>query len=129
MDATLIQKGVMPMVIAVTGILAPVLLVALVLWFKQNRTDRLYDLVRDFAQKGLPVPRELLEPPEPRPGSGRLVTAMTLLGAGAGLSVMFWFMNSNELVGIGALPGFIGLGQLLALWIESRRPAPAPTRE
>lgn len=120
MDATLFQKGIMPMVIAVSGILAPVLIVGVVLWFRHQKQEALYALVRDMATKGLPIPRELLDPPARSMGPTRLAAALTLVGAGAGLAVMFWTMKSDELVGIGALPGLIGVGQLVALALESR---------
>lgn len=119
MDATLFQKGILPMVVAVTGILAPVLVVALVLWFRHVRQEALYALVRQFAQQGLPVPRELIDPPR-RYGAARLTVAFTLVGAGLGLAVMFWMMGERGLSGIGALPLLIGVFQGLAIWLETR---------
>lgn len=122
MDPSILKNVMLPIVIVSVAILAPVAVVWIVMWFRQQRQDRLFETVRHFADKGLPVPRELIEPPPAAARSGSALSqALTLVGAGAGISLMFMTMEYPALVGIGALPACIGLGQLVALWVERQR--------
>jgi hypothetical protein len=122
MDLSWIPKlgGVM---VAVTGILLPAVLLWLVLAHRARRHQRLMDTVRHYADRGLPLPRELLAPPPgPRWVSPRFI-AMSLLGAGVGVAIMFWAMDLVFLCGIGALLGCVGLAQLIALKLDEAQAA------
>ena len=44
----------------------PVLLVAIILYYKHRRQQVTHDTIMKLAEKGLPVPPELLAPPVPR---------------------------------------------------------------
>ena len=121
MDLTQIPK-ILGVLLPFMGILLPLLIIIAVLWFKERQRAALYDTVRHFADRGMPVPRELLEPP-PR-GEGGLNTprmrAFTLLGTGAGLALMFWSLGLHNLIGIGGLVACVGLAQLWALHLDER---------
>ena len=119
------KQALMPMVIAVTALTMPVLIVWLVLRIQQRRNQLLFDTVRHLADKGLPVPRELLDPPRRRGASPRF-RAITVVGVGVGLVLMFWWMDMRPLIGLGLLALCIGAAQLLALaWEPKDAPATA----
>jgi Domain of unknown function (DUF6249) len=114
------------MFVGIIGILLPVAIIWVVFHYRQRKTDALYATVKHLADKGQPIPPELLDPPrevQERSGDTPLVRALTTLGAGIGLGLMFWIMNIKFLIGIGVLVACIGLAQLLALAIERRKAA------
>ncbi len=50
--------------VAVVAILLPALIIFIVFYYKHRREEALFATVRHLADKGLPVPRELLDPPD-----------------------------------------------------------------
>ena len=107
------------MMVGVVGMLLPIAIIAVVLHFRQRRTQQLHDTVKHLADRGQPVPPELFEPPDgKRPPESAQFKAITLIGVGVGLGVMFYLLNLKFLVGIGALLLCIGIAQLIALRIE-----------
>lgn len=133
MDAAALMHSIVPVVGMVTGIIAillPALIVFVVLHFRHKRTERLYETVRKLAELGQPVPPELLDPPAERREAGSpLMRAVTLIGTGIGLGLMFYLMGMKWLVGVGAMLVCIGLAQCLGLWLErsQRRDAATPS--
>lgn len=121
MDLSILPK-LTGLLIPIMGILLPVFIVGLVLHFKQRQREALYETVKHFADRGMPVPRELLDPPQPA-GASVLGTprfrAITLIGVGVGLALMFWSLNLEFLIGIGGLLVCIGLAQLFALRLDA----------
>ena len=121
MDLSILPK-LAGLLIPIVAILLPVLVVALVLHFKQRQRETLYETVKHFADRGMPVPRELLDPPQPA-GQSVLGTprsrAFTLIGTGIGLGLLFWFLELKFLIGIGGLLICIGLAQLFALKLDA----------
>ena len=134
MDTALIVK-LAGLLIPIVAIVTPIVIVAVVLHFKQRQRQALYETVKHFADRGMPVPRELLDPPPPQ-GTSALGTprfrAITLIGVGVGLALMFWSLDLRFLIGIGGLLVCIGLAQLFALKLDARdekqqRQGDAPT--
>ena len=121
MDLSILPK-LTGLLIPIMGILLPVFIVGLVLHFKQRQREALYETVKHFADRGMPVPRELLDPPQSA-GASVLGTprfrAITLIGVGVGLALMFWSLNLEFLIGIGGLLVCIGLAQLFALRLDA----------
>jgi len=80
------------LLIPIVAILLPIFIVGIVLYFKQRQREALYETVKHFADRGMPVPRELLDPPQP-PGQSALGSprfrAITLIGVGIGLALLF----------------------------------------
>ena len=110
------------MLVGIIAILLPIGIIWLVLHYRNRRNDALYETVKHLADKGLPVPPELLDPPQAKNDrESPLFRAITLLGVGIGLGLMFWFLDLKFLVGIGALLLCIGIAQIIALMIERRR--------
>jgi len=118
----LVLKNVL---IPIVAILAPVGIVVIALDFVQRRQERLHLTVVGLIEKGLPVPPQLLDPPR-RPGISPLMRAMTLVGTGIGLIVfLYTLLGTGPYMpwAVGAIPLAIGIAQLVAIGIESRRAA------
>ena len=94
----------------------PVLLVGMILWFKQRKLRMIHETVLRLAEKGLPVPPELLVPPSNRRAGLR--GGLVLVGLGVALSVFLEEVGAPWSIGL--IPGLMGLGLLIAAWVESR---------
>jgi Flp pilus assembly protein TadB len=122
MDLAIVSKMgglLIPIMGIVGGVLLPIAIVALVLQSQQRQRAALLDTVKHLADRGLAVPPELLDPPR-RAGddNGPRFRAITLVGVGVGLALMFWLLNLEFLMGIGALLVCIGIAQLIAVRLD-----------
>ena len=132
MDLSILPK-LAGLLIPLAGIVFPIVVLWIVLQFRERQRQQLYDTVKHYADRGMPVPRELLDPPRrsglmnaPRYG------AASVIGLGLGLALMFWSMDLPQLIGIGGLLGCIGVAQLIALALDARdarKAAPPSARE
>ena len=118
------------LLIPVVAILMPIALVLIALTFAQKFQQRKHETIVNLLEKGLPVPPELLRSPRREDGSG-LMRALTLIGLGVGVSAFLAAMFGAEfgLWATGLIPLSIGVAQLIAIRLESRRavpPAPTP---
>jgi hypothetical protein len=106
-------------VVAVTGIVAtfglPLLIVAVILYYKHRRLT--HETIKLLAEKGLPVPPELLRPQ----GQSNAGLRGGLVLVGLGLALMIFFGQMRGPWSIGLIPGLIGVALLIAWAIESRR--------
>lgn len=117
----LLKQTLIPIVAIVSAVGLPALIVWLVLRHQQQRHQQLLETVRHLADRGMPVPRELLDPPRRQAVQGSSqFRAITLVGVGLGLALMFYLLGLAFLSGIGALLVCIGVAQLIALRIERR---------
>ena len=107
------------LLIPIAGMVLVAYLVYLALHFRQQRNDKLMETVQRLADRGQPIPPWLLDPPER--SSTPFYGAMTLVGVGVGLMLMFYTMNLSKVMGIGLMVACIGVAQLIALAVESRR--------
>lgn len=109
--------------IAVTGMLVsfglPVVLVAVILYYKHRKLRLTHETIARLAEKGLPVPPELLQPPHR--GHSGLRGGLVLLFLGIALAIFFWQVGGPWSIGV--IPGLMGLALLIAWRLESR-PAP-----
>ena len=109
-------------VIPIIGMLVtfglPLLLVAIVLYYKHRKLRITHETIVRLAEKGIPVPPELLEPPLPR-RSG-LKGGLVLIALGLGLSI--FFLENGGAWSIGLIPGLMGVALLIAWSIERRAP-------
>ena len=115
---TTLKVVLVPVVAILAGISLPALVVYLVLHYRHRRQELLHATVQRMAEHGLPIPPELLDPPQRPPQHSRQFNAVTLLGIAVGLAVMFYMMDLRQLIGIGVLVGCIGIAQLIALRLE-----------
>ena len=108
--------------VAITGMLVtfglPLLLVAIILYYKHRRARITHETISRLAEKGVPVPPELLDPPSARREDPGLRAGLILIGLGLGLGIFF-----SEVRGpwsIGFIPGLMGVALLLAWFLERR---------
>src|SRR5438876_5955047 len=108
--------------VAITSLLVtfglPLLIVAIVLFYKHRKLRITHDTIVRLAEKGIPVPPELLEPPRQR--SSGLRGGLVLIALGAGLSIFFLQNERGGPWSIGLIPGLMGVALLIAWAIESR---------
>jgi hypothetical protein len=107
-------------VIAIIGMLVtfglPLILVAIILYYKHRRLRMMHETIARLAEKGLPVPPQLLDPPR-RVHSG-LRGGMVLVALGIGLAI--FMQQTNGSWSIGLIPGLMGLALIIAWAIEIR---------
>ena len=103
---------------------APVLIVAVILYFGFSRNRMMHRTIRMMVEKGQPVPPALLAPPPPaqrqRSDMRRGVVLVMV-----GLALMLFFAAVNDWEGgawaIGIIPILIGAGYLLVWKLEGGR--------
>jgi hypothetical protein len=112
------------LLIPIVGMLLPLGIVLVALNFAWKYQERKHKTIVDLLEKGLPVPRELLNSPR-REGSA-LMRALTLVGVGVGTSAFLgaMFRFDHGLWAAGLIPLAIGVAQLIALKIEPQRAEP-----
>jgi hypothetical protein len=113
---------------------APVLIVALIMYFGFSRNRAMHRTIRMLAEKGQPIPATLLSPPAPAVRQrSDLRRGIVLVMVGVGLMVCFGAWNDWEggAWAIGVIPFVIGLGYLLVWKLEGEKkneiPPPPPT--
>jgi hypothetical protein len=103
---------------------APVLIVALIMYFGFSKNRALHRTVRMMAEKGQPIPPELLAPPTPAVKQRSDMRRGVVLCM-VGLGIMIFFGAVNDWEGgswaIGVIPFVIGLGYLLVWKLEGGR--------
>ena len=108
--------------VAITGMLVtfglPLLLVAIILYYKHRRAKIMHETIARLAEKGMPVPPELLDPPSARREDPGLRAGLILIGLGLGLAIFFREVGAPW--SIGFIPGLMGVAFLLAWFIERR---------
>jgi hypothetical protein len=95
----------------------PLLLVAIILYYKHRKLRLTHETIARLAEKGLPVPPELLDPP--RSGQAGLRGGLVLVALGVGLAI--FFMEVGAPWSIGLIPGLMGVAMLVAWAIENRK--------
>jgi hypothetical protein len=100
------------------GFALPLVLVGMILYYKHRRALLAHETISRLAEKGLPVPPELLEPP--RRGQASLRGGLVLLALGLALGLFFAGWGPGWSIGL--IPGAMGLALLAAWKIESRPP-------
>ena len=108
-------------IVSIVGSFAmPLLLVAGVLYYKHCKLRMIHETIARIAEKGLPVPPELMHPASP--GHSGLRGGLILVALGIALAV--FMVQVRGLEGpwsIGLIPGLIGLALIVSWAIESRR--------
>ena len=106
--------------VAIVGMVAgfglPLTLVAIVLYYKHRKVQMNHETITRLAEKGLPIPPELMEPP--RRGNAGLRGGLVLVALGIALSVFFAGQGLGWSIGL--IPGLMGVALLIAWKIESK---------
>jgi hypothetical protein len=126
-----IPEAVIPLVGIIMLIVfgAPVLIVAVIMYFGFSKNRMMHKTIRMMVEKGQEVPAALLAPPPPavrqRSDMRRGVILLTV-----GLGLMLFFAAVNDWEGgawaIGVIPFVIGLGYLLVWKLEGKKDNPPP---
>ncbi len=106
--------------------LAPVLIVLIVLRYRQQQTQTRYKALVQLADKGVELTPQLLA--EPHVVYSERRRALVLISAGIGLMVTLVALPGHfdnglsvgSLWGLGLLPLIIGLGYLASWWLNRR---------
>jgi hypothetical protein len=108
---------------------APVLIIAVILYFGFSKNRMMHRTIRMMAEKGQPIPPALLAPPAPairQRSDMRRGVVLCMVGLG----LMLFFGAVNEWEGgswaIGVIPFVIGLGYLLVWKLEGKKDVSPP---
>jgi hypothetical protein len=112
---------------------APVLIVAFIMYFGFSKSRMQHRTVRMLAEKGQPIPPELLAPPAPTVRQrSDMRRGIVLVMVGIGIMICFGAWNDWEggAWAFGVIPFVIGLGYLLVWKLEDGKkneiPPPLP---
>lgn len=108
---------------------APVLIVAVIMYFGFSRNRMMHRTIRMMAEKGQPIPPALLAPPTPAVRQrSDMRRGVVLCMVGLGLMVFFGAVNEWEggSWAIGVIPLVIGLGYLLVWKLEGKKDISSP---
>jgi hypothetical protein len=128
------------MVVPLVGIIvmtvfgAPVLIVAVIMYFGFSKSRMQHRTIRMLVEKGQPVPPELLAPPTPAVRQrSDMRRGIVLFMVGVGLLIFLGAVNDweNGAWAIGLIPALIGLGYLMVWKLEGGKrradnPPPLP---
>ena len=113
---------------------APVLIVAVIMYFGFSRNRMMHKTVRMMVEKGQPVPAALLSPPAPAQAQrSDMRRGVVLVMVGLGIMVFLGAVNDWEggAWAMGIIPFLIGAGYLLVWKLEGPKaktdnPPPLP---
>lgn len=103
----------------VLGLLMPVTLVGIILWYKSRRNERLHDTALKLAASGQPIPPELFSGGWGPNTSLRLGVVLVMLGIGTCLAL---YMTGLRAWAFGIIPIFMGVGYLIVWKLEAADP-------
>ena len=130
-----IPEFVLPIVVVtmLTVFGAPVLIVAFIMYFGFSKSRMQHRTIRMLAEKGQPIPAELLAPPTPQVRQrSDMRRGIVLVMLGIALMICFGAWNDWEggAWAIGVIPFVIGVGYLLVWKLEGGKkneiPPPLP---
>ena len=108
------------MIVAVVALVfslgMPIIVVGFILLYRMRKTRLIHDTVLKLADKGVPIPPELIAPVQSEPAKSDLKTGIILLSAGAGL--MLFFYETHGPWSLAAIPVLMGVGYLVVWKIE-----------
>jgi Domain of unknown function (DUF6249) len=112
-------------VLAVFG--APVLIVAVIMYFGFSKNRMMHRTIRMMVEKGQPVPAALLAPPAPAQRQrSDMRRGVVLVMVGLGLMLFLGAVNDWEdgVWSLGIIPFLIGAGYLLVWKLEGKKDIP-----
>ena len=108
---------------------APVLIVAVILYFGFSKNRMMHRTIRMMVEKGQPVPAALLAPPPPaQRRRSDMRRGVVLAMVGLGLMLFFAAVNGWEggAWSIGLIPFLIGAGYLIVWKLEGNKDVSSP---
>jgi hypothetical protein len=123
-----IPSRVIPIVVVtmLTVFGAPVLIVAVIMYFGFSKTRALHRTVRMMVEKGQEVPAALLNPPPAQRQRSDIRRGVLLLMVGLGLVIFLGVIADwdSGVWTLGMIPALIGAGYLLVWKLEGRKDNP-----
>jgi hypothetical protein len=119
MDGTEFMGLLIPLSGIFFAFTSPVALVALILAYKHRKLRMKHETLLKLAEKGVPIPPELLSESGPRPNSD-LRRGIILVAVGLGLSIFMAQVGNGAPWAIGLIPAFAGLGYLITWKLEQQ---------
>jgi len=123
-----IPSRVIPIVVVtmLTVFGAPVLIVAVIMYFGFSKTRALHRTVRLMVEKGQEVPAALLNPPPAQRQRSDMRRGVLLLMVGLGLAIFLGVIADwdSGVWTLGMIPALIGAGYLLVWKLEGRKDNP-----
>src|SRR5205807_3405006 len=108
---------------------APVMIVAVIMYFGFSRNRMMHRTIRMMAEKGQPIPPALLASPTPairQRSDMRRGVVLCMVGLG----LMVWLGAVNDWEGgawsLGLIPFLIGAGYLIVWKLEAKKDVPSP---
>jgi len=108
---------------------APVLIVAVIMYFGFSKNRMMHRTIRMMVEKGQPVPAALLAPPVPAQRQrSDMRRGVVLVMVGLGLMLFLGAVNDWEggIWSLGIIPFLIGAGYLLVWKLEGKKDIPPP---
>ena len=109
---------------------APVLIVAVIMYFGFSKNRMMHRTIRMMVEKGQPVPAALLAPPAPAQRQrSDMRRGVVLVMVGLGLMLFLGAVNDWEggAWSLGIIPFLIGAGYLLVWKLEGKKDIPPPS--
>lgn len=115
-------------IVFVTLFGAPVLIVAVIMYFGFSKNRMMHRTIRLMVEKGQPVPSALLAPPPSVRQRSDMRRGVVLVMVGLGLMLFLGAVNEWEggAWAVGIIPFLIGAGYLLVWKLEGRKDIPPP---
>jgi hypothetical protein len=114
------EMGVMGPIVAIIAIVfafgSPILLVGCILFYKQRKHRLTHETILKLAEKGTPIPPELLVPPSEKSSDLRRGLVLFFIG----LALAIFLAEVGAPWSIGLIPMFAGLGYLIAWKMEGK---------
>jgi len=122
------------MVLPIVGIVfltlfgAPVLIVAVIMYFGFSKNRMMHRTVRLMVEKGQPVPEALLNPPPAQRQRSDMRRGVVLVMVGLGIMLFLGAVNDweNGAWALGIIPFLVGAGYLLVWKLEGKKDNPPP---
>jgi hypothetical protein len=126
------HEDIPAMVLPIVGIVfltifgAPVLIVAVIMYFGFSKNRMMHRTVRLMVEKGQPVPEALLNPPPAQRQRSDMRRGVVLVMVGLGLMLFLGAVNDWEggAWALGIIPFLIGAGYLLVWKLERQKAKP-----
>ena len=90
-------------------------------WFRFRRYKTLHETLRIMAEKGVPIPPELLNPAEPRRSQRGLRSGLVWLAIGIGAMTYFLIEDHNKWP-LALIPLLVGIAFVVS-WVVADRKA------
>src|SRR3984893_4726923 len=115
-------------IVFVTLFGAPILIVAVIMYFGFSKNRMMHRTIRLMVEKGQPVPPALLAPPPSVRQRSDMRRGVVLMMVGLGLMLFLGAVNEWEggAWAVGIIPFLIGAGYLLVWKLEGRKDIPPP---